>query len=127
MHQKSWRISSERELSEVTLSETTLDEVKPDGVTSHDGGMLWVSLAFVLGWIVFFIKVLGMWMIVRKEIDALLKPVDTPPCKNCQFFANNRYLNCSVHPSIVLTEQAVNCPDYCSENSNFIQQKNSQK
>lgn len=34
------------------------------------------------------------------------------PCKNCQFFQDNHYLNCAVHPSIVLTKQALNCSDY---------------
>lgn len=36
------------------------------------------------------------------------------PCRNCRYFKDNRYLNCAVHPSTVLTEQALNCPDYCS-------------
>lgn len=34
------------------------------------------------------------------------------PCSNCRFFSNNHYLKCAVHPSTVLTEQALNCSDY---------------
>ena len=34
------------------------------------------------------------------------------PCKNCQFFSNNRLLKCAVHPTTVLTERALNCSDY---------------
>lgn len=34
------------------------------------------------------------------------------PCKNCQFLTNNRYLMCAVHPTTVLTKQAINCSDY---------------
>ncbi|GEM_PF-1839866 len=39
------------------------------------------------------------------------------PCKNCQFFKDNHYLNCAVHPSVVLTKQALNCPDYSPKSS----------
>lgn len=38
------------------------------------------------------------------------------PCRNCRFFKDNHYLNCAVHPSIVLTKEALNCSDYCSNN-----------
>lgn len=33
-------------------------------------------------------------------------------CRKCQFFNDNNYLNCALHPSVVLTNQAVNCSDY---------------
>jgi hypothetical protein len=35
------------------------------------------------------------------------------PCYKCQFFDNNPYLKCTVHPRIVLSHQAVDCSDYC--------------
>jgi hypothetical protein len=34
------------------------------------------------------------------------------PCQKCRFFSNNKYLKCTVHPSSVLTEEAINCRDY---------------
>jgi len=34
------------------------------------------------------------------------------PCTTCRFFSNNTYLKCAVQPTLVLTEQAKNCPDY---------------
>ncbi len=37
------------------------------------------------------------------------------PCRSCQFFHDNYHLNCAVHPTTVLTEQALDCSDYCSE------------
>ncbi|MBD2663795.1 hypothetical protein B6N60_01310 [Richelia sinica FACHB-800] len=43
------------------------------------------------------------------------------PCKNCQFFCNNNYLKCAVNPHIVLTEEAINCPEYSPKKVNFIQ------
>ena len=39
------------------------------------------------------------------------------PCKKCQFFVDNNYLRCAVHPSIVLTKQSLNCSDYCPKSS----------
>jgi hypothetical protein len=34
------------------------------------------------------------------------------PCCNCYFYKDNRYLRCAVHPSTVLTQQAIDCLDY---------------
>ncbi|MBR8838365.1 MAG: hypothetical protein DSM106950_31280 [Stigonema ocellatum SAG 48.90 = DSM 106950] len=39
------------------------------------------------------------------------------PCKNCQFFKDNHYLNCAVNPCIVLTKEALNCSDYLPNSS----------
>lgn len=33
-------------------------------------------------------------------------------CHQCRYFGHNAYLKCTVHPSTVLTEQALNCLDY---------------
>lgn len=38
------------------------------------------------------------------------------PCRNCQFFNDNHYLNCAVQPSNVLTKEALNCSDYLPNN-----------
>jgi hypothetical protein len=37
------------------------------------------------------------------------------PCRNCRYFSHNPYLNCAIHPSLVLTDQAIDCPDYCAK------------
>ncbi len=34
------------------------------------------------------------------------------PCNNCKYFKNNRYLQCAIHPTKVLSQEAINCPDY---------------
>ncbi len=44
-------------------------------------------------------------------------PLKQVPCRNCQFFKDNHYLNCAVQPSIVLTKQALNCSDYLPNSS----------
>lgn len=34
------------------------------------------------------------------------------PCANCQFFTGSPYLKCTLHPTIALSEEAINCRDY---------------
>jgi len=41
------------------------------------------------------------------------KPRHKVPCHRCQYFSGNPYLKCALHPVTVLTEQAVDCADYC--------------
>ncbi|MBD2605720.1 hypothetical protein H6G81_14590 [Scytonema hofmannii FACHB-248] len=42
-----------------------------------------------------------------------LKQHHKVPCHRCRYFSRNPYLKCALHPVIVLTEQAVDCTDYC--------------
>jgi hypothetical protein len=35
------------------------------------------------------------------------------PCHRCRYFSGNPHLKCALHPMTVLTEQAVDCADYC--------------
>jgi hypothetical protein len=37
----------------------------------------------------------------------------TIKCFRCQYFNDNHYIECALHPLIVMTEQAVDCKDYC--------------
>ena len=41
------------------------------------------------------------------------KPRDQLICHSCRYFSNNNYLHCALQPTIVLTEQSSDCPDYC--------------
>jgi len=34
------------------------------------------------------------------------------PCAGCQFFTSDYHLKCTVHPSLALTEDAIDCMDY---------------
>ena len=48
---------------------------------------------------------------VQQHLFRLKAPHKTL-CHQCQYFGHNAYLKCTVHPSTVLTEQALNCLDY---------------
>ena len=41
------------------------------------------------------------------------KPPLKTPCYHCRYFSNNSYLKCALRPETALTEQAVDCRDYC--------------
>lgn len=45
-----------------------------------------------------------------------LKLPPKAPCQHCRYFSQNPYLKCTLHPSTVLTKQAIDCLDYCSSN-----------
>lgn len=66
--------------------------------------ILWASAAFL------FIS--NVWKF-RQNGKLTINPFSKVPCCNCQYFDENSYLNCAVNPSIVLTKQASDCPDYC--------------
>lgn len=42
------------------------------------------------------------------------------PCDRCQYLSCNSYLKCALHPSIVLTEQAIDCQDYHPNNKDKV-------
>lgn len=48
----------------------------------------------------------------RKQHSFRANPSDRIICSHCQYFNNNQFLKCALHPSAVLTEQAVDCTDY---------------
>ena len=33
-------------------------------------------------------------------------------CHRCQYFSSNPYVQCALHPVVVMTEQAIDCKDY---------------
>jgi hypothetical protein len=49
---------------------------------------------------------------VRKRTASVRSSSPKIPCYNCRFFDNNPHLKCAIQPSLVLSEEAFNCPDY---------------
>jgi len=50
----------------------------------------------------------------QKQHSSSFKLPFNVPCPRCQYFTNNQFLKCTLHPTTALTEQAVDCIDYCS-------------
>jgi hypothetical protein len=65
--------------------------------------------AIALG--IFILMFPQAWKATKAKI-AIRKQSHQLPCRKCRFFTNNSYLCCTVNPFIVLTEQAIDCPDY---------------
>lgn len=75
---------------------------------------LWMIVLYAVSWasLEVFHKFITIFM-TKKVRNLFVFSLFQSPCRKCQFFDENNYLNCAVHPSIVLTNQAVNCSDYC--------------
>ena len=51
----------------------------------------------------------------RKQHSSRVKLSAPIRCSRCRYFNNNHFLNCALHPVTVMTEQAVDCQDYCQK------------
>jgi hypothetical protein len=122
-------IDKEYELTEVILvrqpeKEVKLEQVNPNEVIIPNAAIIQGGgiIAFVVFWTGFLLIVSRMMKITREnQIIYATNSYENLPCKNCQFFAaNNHYLKCAVQPSLVLTEEANSCSDYCAKQSNLL-------
>lgn len=49
----------------------------------------------------------------QKQRSSSFKLLFNVPCPCCRYFSNNQFLKCTLHPVTAMTEQAVDCRDYC--------------
>jgi hypothetical protein len=70
-----------------------------------------VPVCFVAAWI---LLLMAGWSTVSFMRDGVsrAKKMHKIPCTTCQYFTENYHLKCPVHPSIALSEAAINCRDY---------------
>ncbi|MBD2776695.1 hypothetical protein [Iningainema tapete] len=85
----------------------------PNHVITTDIFISLIPLGFILIWAGSFLLLSKMRTLALDKIASTTNTLHKVPCKNCQYFSNNRYLKCAIQPSIVLTEQAKDCSDYC--------------
>ncbi|MBD6615609.1 hypothetical protein FNW02_07105 [Komarekiella sp. 'clone 1'] len=103
---------SETNLAKVSLSTEKLDGEKPSGDNISAATTPDLSLIFAP------IVLLGMAGIIIFHKRSLYRQTNNlnnlhqSPCRNCRFFSNNNYLQCTVNPSTVSTKAAINCCDY---------------
>lgn len=79
------------------------------------GVLLPVSLAITLGMVISLRRLHKSEQTDVKDVFSHFEPFS---CRNCRFFSLNPYIKCAVHPSTVLTKQAIDCPDYYPHNDN---------
>ena len=101
---------------------TQVNDVQLDETTVSDSSNVEIYILITVGWIFLFVILLfKKWQTTQDKTHSNLENLH--PCRTCRFFANNHYVNCAVHPSLVLTKQAINCPDYSvQKKGNFFRQ-----
>lgn len=111
-------VSAEKSFNQATLIEAKLvratnNGTKPQVDTMPFGVLLLAPICFmIVWWFVVFIVLQGCKIARSGDKVVTINRLKQVPCKNCRFFNNSHYLKCAVHPSSVLTRQALNCSDY---------------
>jgi hypothetical protein len=83
----------------------------------ENGGLLLMPLSFmVMAWVVLILVRSNVLKSFRNRLKPI-KGLHQVPCLNCKYFKNDPYLKCAVNPCTVLTEEAANCSDYSSKDS----------
>jgi hypothetical protein len=114
-------LSPENSYNQITLIEANVVRATDSTTKPPIGNTIYLLLAPICFMIVcgtvFFIVSFLCNVPEKKYRTVTLNYFKQVPCRNCRFFKDNHYLNCAVHPSIVLTKEALNCSDYCSNNN----------
>lgn len=118
----------QKNINELTVGKANLDKVliekKTNGEklygknldvvkTPESAFYFSIYLVALTGWLI-FLRLSNSRKTLRNQ-STTLQYFNQIPCRTCQFFTNNQYLKCAVHPSTVLKQQAINCSDYWSQ------------
>lgn len=79
-----------------------------------EGSLLLIPFCFLCIWT---IAILARVPKFSSKERLVLKQHSKIPCRGCRFFNSNPYLRCAIRPVDALTEQAIDCSDYCGEKS----------
>lgn len=83
----------------------------------ENAGLLPVPLSFmVMAGVVLILLRSNLLKSFQNRLTPI-KRLNQVPCLNCKYFKNDPYLKCAVNPCVVLTEEAANCSEYCSKDS----------
>ncbi|MGD1850694.1 MAG: hypothetical protein ACFCBU_08825 [Cyanophyceae cyanobacterium] len=76
------------------------------------GREFWLRpICFAAAWLFVGSLTSNLWHLMR-EGKQRLETLHQIPCSKCQYFTNDFRLKCTVHPTIALSEDAVNCSDF---------------
>lgn len=101
----------------IIINQSETDTIAPNTAiqtnNSMYGFLLWMLVLYAGSWTLLqvFHRFIAIVM-TTKTRSLFVFSFFQSPCRKCQFFNENNFLNCAVHPSVVLTNQAVNCSDY---------------
>jgi hypothetical protein len=70
-----------------------------------------VPVCLVLAWGLVIMVGWNVWSAMRDSV-ARARTMHRIPCATCRFYSGDHRLKCPVHPTIAMSEAAINCPDY---------------
>jgi hypothetical protein len=70
-----------------------------------------VPVCLALAWSLVLMVAWNLWSAMRDSV-ARAKTMHQIPCATCRFYSGDYRLKCPVHPTLAMTESAINCPDY---------------
>ncbi|MFN6466175.1 MAG: hypothetical protein RMZ41_030775 [Nostoc sp. DedVER02] len=103
-------------LYQVVKSGEKNEQAQTHELTIPDIAVSLSPVGFIIGWIAFFVIMQKIRAFLNNKMSFTVNKLHKLPCKNCRFYSNNHYLKCAVNPSIVLTEEAMNCSEYSPSN-----------
>ncbi len=106
-------------LNQIIIREKADGHVKIDTTNLPDPTILYITFGTALGLVIAFSLLSNMMKVTRNTLMNISQ-ANKLPCRKCKFFSYNSYLQCALHPSIVLTPEAMNCSDY--HNNNFYKE-----
>ncbi len=104
-----------KSLSANNLYDQTLIEIKGEPVKHQNAVnhlIIWEPICLFIGLLLLFSLIPKIGGKVQNGLVKNFQSQPKTPCAKCEFFSNNPYLKCAAQPALVLTEQAINCPDY---------------
>lgn len=99
---------SEKELTEITLTPTASTQAEASNIIISENILFLLPLILSLVYGSFLFGIVKLRDFVNQRFSEAYHP-----CRNCRFFAEERELDCALHPATALTKQAIDCCDYC--------------
>lgn len=114
------KLAVNQKLQRLTQTESQQEySQQHEGLNISDLAIALSPLSFVFIWAFFLFIFHKIRAHADNKIAFSINGLHQVPCKNCQFFSNNHYLKCAVKPDVVLTEEAINCAEYCPKKGKF--------
>jgi hypothetical protein len=109
-----------RKFHQLTRSEVKQEQLQSKELNISDLAISLSPVGFVFSWVLFFLILRKIRIYLDNKMVFSVKGLHKLPCKNCRFYSKNHYLKCAVQPSIVLTEEAMNCSEYSPNKGKFF-------
>ncbi len=90
-----------------SANSVTLDRQRIEDTTTDSAFAIFSSIAILTA------MAISTYAFAKRQKAYTQKACEKSPCNSCEYFDRNLYLNCAIHPTIVGTEAATDCKDYC--------------